>query len=147
MIRELAGEELDLMLPIGEAFAAEANYPGGFSLDAFKASWEPLLMAGLGKVFIAEENGVLVAALGMAFLPDSYSGAKTASELFWFVVQSHRASKVGMELFNRFEAEGIACGAKKLVMVHLSDLTPERLEKFFVARGYRAVEKTYWRML
>ena len=147
MIIELTSANLDKILPIGKAFAAEANYPGGFSLDALRVGWVPLLDMGLGTVFAIEDRGEVVAALGMAFLPDMFSGRATAIEQFWYVQPKYRHTRFGLDLFYAFEAAGKARNVKKLVLVHLAALTPAKLQAFYESRGYVLVEQTFWKEL
>lgn len=145
MISELTVETLDRIIPIGEAFAAEANYPGGFNWTAFSSTWHQMLEFKLGRIFVVEEAGKVVAALGMATSFDPYSGDLTALEQFWFVLASHRKTRVGLDLFERFEQAGKEVGAKKLVMVHLAALTPKSLQSFYEHQGYRLAEQTFWK--
>lgn len=147
MIAEIQANTLFKLLPLAEAFATEANYPGGFSPTAFKAGWTPLLASGVGRILAVEEKGEVVGALGMAFMPDMYSGVSTATELFWFVGKAHRKTSVGVDLFDEFERQGRIHRVGKLVMVHLEKLTPEKLKAFYESRGYVKVEETYWKLL
>jgi GNAT superfamily N-acetyltransferase len=147
MISELTVETLPMIREIGEAFATEANYPGGFNLDAFCKQWNPILAFGLGKIFCVVEDNRIVGALGAAFIPDCFSGAPTAVEQFWLVLESHRKTKLGLELFSAFEQEAKARKVSKIVMVHLAFLAPQYLEKFYLSQGYSLAEKTFWKEL
>jgi hypothetical protein len=147
MISELTVDTIDQLEDIGHAFTREANYPGGFSLAAFRAAWVPLLKLDLGKLLVYKNGEKIVAALGMAIVPDGFSGRCTALEQFWYVTPEGRKTRAGVELFYRFEKIGIARGAKKLVMVHLANLTPKRLQEFYEKRGYKLVEQTFWKEL
>lgn len=147
MITTISLENLSKIDQIGLAFAAEANYPGGWSLNSFSSYWSLLLSGGLGKIFVLEQGGKLVAALGAAFLNDPYSGEFTASEQFWYVLPSHRNTRAGMELFQAFQQEAVKRQAKKIVMVHLAELTPESLQKFYEREGFRLAEQTFWKEL
>lgn len=145
MITELNSATLYQMDEIGKSFAEEAQYPGGWSYPAFSKTWNLFLDAELGKIFVARENDGVVGALGAVFVPDPYSGQVTAVEQFWFVLPSHRKTRVGMELFQAFREEAQKRQAKKMVMVHLAALTPESLQKFYEKEGFRLAEQIFWK--
>lgn len=144
---ELTRDSLLEMDEIGKAFAAEANYPGGWNLKAFVKLWELLLDADFGKIFAVSENGKLVGVLGAGFMEDPYSGQVTATEQFWYVLPSHRKTRAGMELFMAFQEEAKKRRVKKMVMVHLAALTPESLQKFYEKEGFKLAEQTFWKEL
>lgn len=147
MIDELDLDTLPQIIPIGEAFAKEANYPGGWSWPDFARMWASLLNGGLGKIFISEDRGTLAGALGAVFTPDPYSGQLTAVEQFWYVLPAHRKTRAGMELFLAFQEEAQKRQAKKMVMVHLANMTPESLQKFYEKEGFRLAEQIFWKEL
>jgi GNAT superfamily N-acetyltransferase len=147
MIDELDLDTLPQIIPIGEAFAKEANYPGGWSWPDFARMWVSLLNGGLGKIFVSTDGGQLGGALGAVFTPDPYSGQMTAVEQFWYVLPEHRKTRAGMELFQAFQVEAKKRQARKIVMVHLASLTPESLQKFYEKEGFRLAEQTFWKIL
>jgi len=147
MMTELYLDTLSQIDEIGQSFAKEARYPGGWNWDAFHQVWFELLSSGLGKIFVVEDDNGLVGALGAAFLPDPYSGQMTAVEQFWYVLPSHRKTRVGMDLFLAFQQEAQKRQAKKMVMVHLAALTPESLQKFYEKEGFKLAEQTFWKEL
>lgn len=147
MIHELTRDSLSEIDEIGKAFAAEANYPGGWSLKSFVKLWELLLDADFGKIFTVSENGKLVGVLGAGFMEDPYSGCHTATEQFWYVLPTHRKTRVGLDLFDAFISEAAKRGMKKAVMVHLAALTPESLQRFYEKEGFRLAEQTFWKEL
>jgi len=147
MISHLPVNEIDRIEEIGHSFAQETKYPGGFHLEAFKATWLPTIQSGLGEILVYKDGEKIVGAFGMVVLPDTFSGHRVAAETFWYVLPSHRATRAGVELFYRFEALGKARGAKRLVMVHLANLTPQKLREFYEKNGYELVEQTFWKEL
>lgn len=148
MIRTLELHEIARMEEIGHEFAAEAQYPGGFSLDAFCQVWAPVISSGLGQILVSEEtDGSFSGALGMAFVSDGFSGHPVALENFWFVRKPFRATRAGLNLFFGFESAGHAHNVKKFVMVHLVGLGDEKLQKFYESQGYQLREKTFVKVL
>lgn len=147
MITELYPQNVSRIDKIGVAFASEAKYPGGWDLTAFLRLWEKLLDTTIGKIFIVEENGEIVGALGAAFTLDPYSGQFVAVEQFWYVLPTHRKTRVGMDLYQAFIAEAQERKVKRVVMVHLAELTPASLQKFYEKEGFRLAEQTFWKEL
>lgn len=144
---ELESASLYWIDEIGQAFANEANYPGGWSYPAFSGLWTTLLNSELGKIYGIQENGRLCGVLGAVFIPDPFSGWHTATEQFWYVLPEFRKTRWGMDLFRAFEREALARKMKKMVMVHLAALTPESLQKFYEKEGFRLAEQTFWKEL
>jgi len=147
MIDELDLDTLPQIIPIGEAFAKEANYPGGWDWMAFAGMWAGLVTSDVGRIFISTDEGRLAGALGAVFMPDPYSGQMTAVEQFWYVLPAFRKTRVGMDLFLAFQQEAQKRQAKKMVMVHLAALTPESLQKFYEKEGFKLAEQTFWKEL
>jgi len=144
---ELDSDSLHRIDEIGQAFAKEADYPGGWSFPSFLNLWSVLLDSGLGKIYAIESEGRLAGVLGAAFMPDPHSGWPTATEQFWYVLPEFRKTRWGLDLYFRFKAEAIERKSKKMVMVHLAALTPESLQKFYEKEGFRLAEQTFWKEL
>jgi len=144
MIRPLQLHEIARISTIGDEFSAEADYPGGFSLDRFCKVWAPLIASDRGEVLIAETNeGELAGAIGVAFIEDGFSGHPVAMESFWYVRKQFRSTRAGLNLFFGFENAGRARKVKKYVMVHLVALGAEKLHAFYESQGYKLTEQTF----
>lgn len=128
---------------IGHAFTAEVNYPGGFVFSAFSQLWETLLKADMGVIFVIRDGPKVVAALGCSFVPDGFNGRLTACENWWFVLKEYRGSGIAIQLFDAFEAEAARRGAQKLLMGRLETPQAEKLERLYVSRGFKPLEKTF----
>jgi GNAT superfamily N-acetyltransferase len=144
---ELNSDSLHRIDEIGQAFAKEAEYPGGWHLPAFRRMWSVLLDHNIGQIWAIEESGKLVAVLGAVFMEDPHSGWPTATEQFWYVLPEARKTRMGMDLFRIFERQAYERKSKKMVMVHLAALTPESLQKFYEKEGFRLAEQTFWKEL
>jgi GNAT superfamily N-acetyltransferase len=144
---EINSDNLNLTFPVGHAFSAEAGRKP-FCERTFSAMWDILLAGGVGKIYALvewnEETGyfVAVALLGATFLPDPFSGEKTAAEHFWYVLPEHRKSGVGLQLLEKFEADAKEKGCTQVVMVHFMHMG-QGLAKLYEARGYKALEQTF----
>jgi len=147
MIRALHFSELPRMKEIGESFAKEASYPGGFCLDHFVESWGTMLKFGLSEILVHEKDGRITSALGAAFIKDGFSGRPVAMESFWYVLPEFRSAGVGMPLFFAFEEAARLREATRVIMVHLAELAPAKMKAFYESQGYRMVEQTFWKEL
>lgn len=133
--------DLPAIIELGRSFYAEGNLPGRVEPEQVKRSWNLFLATGQGALFVLERDGAVVGALGALIYPDMNDGDLVATEAFWYVMPEHRGG--GIALFNAFEAWASAAGAKRLMMVHLLDLMPKALEKFYIKKGYRPIEIHY----
>lgn len=142
MIRPITADELPRVHEMGAAFFDAAGRPGKYSPEAVERIWNTLLPTGIGLFFVAEDEGRFVGMFGGVVSEDPYTGDIVALEQFWFVMPEARGS-VGIRLFNAFEKEATARGAKRILMVHLMKLTPESLRGLYERRGYELVEQIY----
>jgi len=143
-IEKLKVENLDDTIEIGEAFAAEVEYPGGFTFPSFSAQWGPMLSTSIGEIFVVRsDDNRIVGLLGAAFAPDGFSGWLTALEQFWFILPEYRSQGIALQLFAAFEAEARARGCKRILMVHLDGPLTKNLESLYHKFGYSSVEKTF----
>jgi GNAT superfamily N-acetyltransferase len=106
------------------------------------AYWD-LIQDGIATFFIMEDDGKMIGGLGAVKYPDLHDGKMMAVESFWFVAPENRGK--GMSLFNAFETWAINEGCKKLAMIHMVDSYPEILERLYVRKGYKLIEKHYVR--
>jgi len=139
-MKQLTVNEIPLMYEGGRLFLEEAKFPAPFSEKSFRSHWRVLISADLGEVWAEFENGKIVGAIGMAFLEDTFTNVPTAFEQFWWVHPDHRNSRLGLELWHKFEERARERGAKRLVMVHLASLN---LQGMFERRGYSLIEQTF----
>ncbi len=134
-------DRLTELAVLGSEFYGEGRLPGTFDPVVFTATWQQLLSTGAGGLFVLEEDGKMLGAIGAIAYPCPNNGETIAAEMFWYVRREHRGR--GLRLFDAFEAWAKAKGARRLAMVHLLELTPAALERFYRSRGYRAVEVHY----
>jgi GNAT superfamily N-acetyltransferase len=106
------------------------------------AYWD-LVQDGVATLFIMEESGQMIGGLGAIKYPDLHDGKMMAVESFWFVAPEHRGK--GLKLFATFEEWALQEGCKKLAMIHMVDSYPDILEKLYMRKGYKLVEKHYVR--
>lgn len=71
------------------------------------------------------------------------SDRKVGQELFWYVDQSTRGSKVAVGLFNAFEAWAKDQGASFIAMSSTTNLDPTGVGAFYKRKGYHASDISY----
>lgn len=140
IVRITKREELAELAKLGKSFYEEGKLPGGFNEGMFVENWLKFLALNLGAIF-ALECGGFRGALGAFCIPDSNDGELVGTEAFWWVSPEARGN--GLRLLNRFESWATERGAKRLIMVHLSGLMPEKIGTLYERRGYSPVEVHY----
>lgn len=138
MIREIAAEEVQNILPLAHEFADRLQ-DVDISDEHWAGLWSKLITSGLGHVFADEDY---TGALGMIIAKDVHSGKMQASEGFWFV-SDKAGSFLGARLFRKFEKVAKEYKCERLKMVHMVDSMPEKLQNFYEGMGYRKSEVHY----
>ena len=136
-----APETLPAVLPHGFLFGKEAGI--AFDSTAFCLTWMPLLQADLAIILWATVDGKRAASIGGVIGPDLFDGARTLFEAWWYVEDRYRSGGVGRVLFDRFEKEAAAAECKRVTMVHLANVMPERVARIYEAGGYAKIETHY----
>ena len=147
-VEKITAETLPDVREIGEKFTQSVQYPGGFNYEAFADAWTLAFAHDLGTIFcIRDGSGRPLGLFGAFFHTDPFSGWKTASESFWFVLEEARNSSVGIRLFDAFENEAKLRECKKILMVHLDGEFGPALSKLYARRGYKVAENIYGKTL
>lgn len=141
VIRSVTVDEIKTLLYLGSKFWKEGNLPGQFIEEVFERRWSDFIAGGTGRIFAAFVGSQPVGAIGMVFAKDFNDDARVASEAFWFVREDHRG--IGLRLFAHAEKYAKASGCKRIAMVHLIDLHPAKLQRFYERSGFRCVENVY----
>lgn len=144
MIKEIKIDELKKVAEFGELFFKEGSLPGKFNPSIFIKMWETFITNRSGVILgLFSKNGQLFGILGGLIYPDINSGDLTATEAFWFVKKDKRNGLGGIRLLKHFEKWAIARGAKRIIMVHLININPEKMEKYYKTIGYKPIETHY----
>jgi GNAT superfamily N-acetyltransferase len=145
-IRPATVEDLASLEPLAREFYASSEALKRFDTDLFVSTWIRLLDAN-GVIFLLEDAGAIVGALGGVLYGDPYSGDAIATEFFWFVSAAARGGRGGIQLLKEFEAWARDRGALEIRMVHLLDSMPEKLARIYKHFGYRPIEVHYGKEL
>lgn len=149
MLRRATVEDLPKMQGWAEEFYSSSKHLRGFQLGRFIKFWTAMLNSGAGVIFIVTESTaleeVIVGAIcGMAHA-DIYSGEMIASEFAWRVKEGSRGD--GVRLYYAFENWAREQGCETIQMVHLVDVMPEKVAKFYARLGYEPIETRYSKSL
>jgi len=126
-----------------EFFAESDTFRGEFNILTFTETWKNLYDLDIGCFFILVDNeGSVQGGIGGLLYPDYITGIMAATEMFWYVRKPYRG-KYGLALMNKYEQWAKEKGCKKVRMVHLIDLMPEKLRHFYELKGYHEIEITY----
>lgn len=137
MIRLATVEDIPKLCTLAQEFASSTEFVKGFDKDRFIANWTHFIKQ-CGIIFILNEfDGML----GGIKYPDINSGTMTAAECFWFVSPLKRGE--GMKLLTAFEQWAKDNECKSVIMVHLMDSMPEKLQTVYKRNGYKAAEIHY----
>lgn len=146
MIRKATSDDLDrpdFSELIREFRDESGRYSAADPKDHLIPHWKLMLGMGAGMVLLWEEDGVIAGALGALVVADPFDGSLVCAENFWFVSKKFRGGTGAIRLFDEFEKQAEAAGCKRCLMVHLHNLTPDKLERLYTRRGFRLIEKTY----
>ena len=142
MIRRARVDDLNSLMKHGRDFIA--YHPA-------KLKWNPKHVRGVVTdmilnhvVIVAADGGNIMGGIGgqvhdNLFDPDE----KQLVELFWWVGEEWRNSRLGLMLFDAFEDAASILNCDSVVMTTTS-LTPT-LDKLYERRGYECYERTYMR--
>jgi hypothetical protein len=148
MLRPLKPDELVLCLRGGELFFKEGSLPGEFRPAAFIEKMSHLISIGVGTVIGAfDAAGTIQGAIAFSMYEDIYTGDKTATEMWWFVLPEHRGGSTAIRLLKEFERTAKSCGCKRACMIHLTSLSSDRLSAVYRNRGYQHIESCYAKSL
>ncbi|HSW48631.1 MAG TPA: GNAT family N-acetyltransferase [Bryobacteraceae bacterium] len=137
-IRQATAADLPRMGGCAREFYASSRFLQGFDLDRFCAVWTELLANGTGVIFLLEDGGEVVGALGGVAYPDINSGELIATEFFWFIRDGARGQ--GLRLYRLFESWARERGCRQIRMVHLADLMPDKLDRVYRHLGFEPIE-------
>src|SRR5579863_550318 len=145
LIRELQIPELGKLTECAREFYASSRFLEEFDPARFRKIWTELMETGAGVIFSCEKEGCIAGAIGGIIHKDIYGHSLIAEEFFWFVQEEYRGD--GLLLYLAFEKWAIARGAASIQMVHLLDLMPEKVAKFYRRQGYEPIETRYSKKL
>jgi len=124
---------------MGTRFLTENVYTGKVPVNpqAMTRTLQLLLASDVGAVFVSEADGVVTGMIGLLVFEHPITGARTATELFWWVDPEHRGQ--GVRLLTRGEQWAATAGAQ---YVHMIAPTPA-VGHLYERLGYDFLESSY----
>lgn len=93
---------------------------------------------------VAEKEGIIVGVIGGMVTPSMFDKSqKIGQESVWYVDPEERKGSIGFRLIKAFEEECIKRGANAIIMIHMSNLYPEALDRLYRMNGFRLMESNY----
>lgn len=140
-IRQLDPADLGRLNEWAREFDAASRWLGRFDPARFRGIWTELLNGGAGVIFAALEGDQITGAIGGIIHREIYGDRLIAEEFFWFQRAAHRGA--GVRLYRAFEQWARERGARSIQMVHLFDVMPEKVARFYLRSGFEPVEMRY----
>ncbi len=134
IVRRLHPWEIEDVLPLAEAFHAEANVGSTFSAEIFARTLARNDYVAIG----AFVNHMLVGVMVGIFVQQTMTVAKMAQEIMWYILPEHRGNPDAAKMFDAFEDWAKVKGADVISMVSLAG--NPTVAKFYERKGYKAVE-------
>jgi GNAT superfamily N-acetyltransferase len=138
MIRKATQSDIAKIAQLVTRFGAEAGFKENLNIVSFTEFWDTMMTSGNGVVFLLNEGEGCIG--GLKYI-DPLGGELTATETFWFVKPECRGG--GIKLYKEFEKWATENGCRKVIMVHLSNMMPEKLKSFYTTLGYKETETHY----
>ncbi len=129
-MRKATKADIPSLLEMGRAFTSAGNL--GFDEAAATAALESLIDGESGVVLMSNTG-----MIGGMVYPGFFNGRVIAQEFFWW------SERNGLELLGAFESWAASKGASQVVMVCLEALSPERVSKIYMRRGYQPLEHSF----
>jgi N-acetylglutamate synthase-like GNAT family acetyltransferase len=146
MIRDLnpnSFEELETLCVFGKAFCESIN-THTFDKFSFLKFVHAILSKKRGKVFVLELDNKVVGSVGVVASPCFYNNnILRVQECFWWVDPEHRNSRESVKLFNKVEEWAKEINAHQVMVSSTATLNPEKLEKFYIKKGFKKVDINY----
>lgn len=138
MLRLATTEDTDLVYSMAEKFIETTRYKNIYTKQKLYDTVDQFIDAqGEGKVLLLYGDKGFIAGFVYPFY---FGDILQATEVAWWVEPEHRKDKVGDQLLTAFEywaKEKMGC--KLMSMAALDD----KLEKFYVSKGYLLSEHIY----
>ncbi|MFM7012462.1 MAG: hypothetical protein ACKO0Z_24565 [Betaproteobacteria bacterium] len=136
VIREATEGDIPQLLAMGEEFITSAGHE--FDAEVAEKTLRNLILSDTSVILV---NDKCTAMIGGLVYQNFFGKGIVAQELFWW------ASSNGLALLQAFEDWAKDMGADKVMMICLEKLSPERVGKIYMRRGYSPLEHSYVRAI
>jgi N-acetylglutamate synthase-like GNAT family acetyltransferase len=143
-IRQAKAEDKPQIIELIIQFYKESlrDYGIRFDLETLYETVQNFIDNQIG--IVAEKEDVIVGVIGGTIAPSMFDKSqKIGQEAIWYVTPDERKGSVGIKLILAFEQECIKRGANAIIMIHMSNLYPEILDRLYRINGFRLMESNY----
>lgn len=142
-IRCLEISELDSCRQCFYGFFQESRLPGRPNWNHWREVWQDMIEKNIGYLLASFRNDEIIGVLGGLCFPCMLTGEREMVEAFWWVKPLYRGGPTGVRLLKYFEKLSKDLGAKRIKMIHLTNINPEMMKSIYDRMGYRQVEVGY----
>lgn len=143
-IRKATQSDMSELLRMGEAFFNASGYSDITSINL--SDTESLLSSLIdqGTILTDGKNAMIGFVIFPMFLNNE---TMVSQELFWWVDEEKRNTRVGIEILKEAEKTSKAMGAKVMMMLSIKELNGDKVNRIYQRMGYTEREQTYMRVL
>ena len=144
MIRLAKLEDIPNLLRMGELFFNDSGYGEITSFNKNDTEVTLKSLIDLGTLLTDGKSSMI----GFLVFP-LFMNQKTlmSQELFWWVDEDKRGTRIGIDLLKQAEKISKENGATVMNMLSLNDLNGEKVNKLYERLGYKRKEQSYMRVL
>lgn len=143
-VRRGTTEDIDALVEMGGRFFTYSAFSGfiKFEKEAARASLNVLVDTGI--ILVAVHDDQIVGGIAGVIAPIWFNqGARTATELAWWVDDEFRCTSAGIKLYRAFEQWAKAQDVDAIVMSDLIVSNSAPAEKLFQKLGFTTVERSH----
>lgn len=144
MIRLAEENDLPILLRMGKAFFDASGYNKETEFNELDTREMLKKLIEAGSLLTDGKSGMIGFLVFPIFMNNSHL---IAQELFWWVDEDKRKTKLGLNLLQAAEKAAKDQGASSMLMLSLNDLNGEKVNNLYKSLGYSARETTYMRSL
>ena len=149
MIRRATPADLPALVSMGGRFFSASGMAAVTSYDpeSIARTFQQLMGSEQGLLLVADDGGIVGMAGALVYPHYFNQHDLVAQELFWWVDESARKGGAGSGLLQGIEEWAAAMGARSVMMLSLSALDPERVNRMYEKAGYRPAEQSFIKRL
>ena len=142
MIRDATETDIPRLVEMGTRFLTETVYRGKVLVNpqAIARTMGLLVASDSGALFVSEVDGVVTGMIGLLVYEHPFTGARVASELFWWTEVEARGH--GLRLLQHGEQWAQTMGAATL---HMIAPVGSAIGRLYQRYGYQELESTWQR--
>lgn len=135
MIIQAVASDLVNCVPLAKEFHQIYDPGIEFCEKSFIDFWTAMLQQDGFMLLWEHKDGDIIGGAGGVVTNLQTSSQAVCIEMFWWVDPEFRGD-IGLKLFNAFELEAKERGAKRLLMAYMANSMPDKLERFYRAKGF-----------